>query len=310
MPRPSNSDSPLCRAVVVAELTGSAAVDGRALCAPRRCTPRPAARTRWRSGDVGPVLRWFMRIARVGTAAWIAFVIAAGCGGAHPGNPDVGADAGQETGPDARAPVDAPEVGDSQITDSHVVIDATAEGAPQVGDSQVTDSHVASDATAEGSVPDGGQCMLSSDCALGSTCVPGFALPPVCSNNCTMGDGCESDADCADAGAAFVCNSWCACPNYGGDTGPGTQCIKGCGTAADCGPVATCTATHHCEALPCTTDADCGANYSCLMGACAATPCAKDSDCTASWFCVVAGPDTGVTVCSPALGVCMFVGVP
>ncbi len=166
---------------------------------------------------------------------------------------------------------------------------------------------------ADAQVPTGGACRDNPQCTPGDGCVT-FVLPSSCGGTCTIGEGCALDSDCADAGANFVCSSFCHCAYGlgGADTGTGTQCIKGCSTAADCGPAEACSASHHCEELACTMDAQCGTNFSCVGGACTPKPCTQDSDCTGA-YCVDTPDSVGLgpganKACSTQLGVCTELG--
>jgi hypothetical protein len=120
-------------------------------------------------------------------------------------------------------------------------------------------------------------------------------LPAFCGGVCDQAgaDDCQSDGDCADAGAGLICDKPCAC--FHGGAVPGNRCTAGCTTSADCGPSLSCNATHRCEPAACATPADCSANYTCTAGACAAKPCAADADC---------GDRCVNGSCAPTLGTC------
>lgn len=149
-----------------------------------------------------------------------------------------------------------------------------------------------------------GQCRISADCdVLGSAYFCGArVLPPMCGGKCDAfsGTACQTDVDCADAGAAgSVCSDFpvhapCYCSQGGAQ--PQAHCAPGCATAQDCGPGLTCTATHRCVPATCSLPADCGSgNLTCTNQRCVAKPCAKDGDCAN--YCV-----TGT--CSANLGGC------
>jgi hypothetical protein len=168
------------------------------------------------------------------------------------------------------------------------------------------------DGGADAAVETGGLCRDNTDCVAGDGCLD-FVLPPLCGGICTTGEGCTADTDCADAGVGFVCSSFCHCAHTGGaDTGTGAQCIKGCTNASDCGPAQSCSATHHCQPLGCTSDPECATNFTCQGGSCGPKPCTKDGDCTGG-YCVDTpdslGMGPGVRACSPDLGVCIQLGV-
>jgi len=139
-----------------------------------------------------------------------------------------------------------------------------------------------------------GQCRSQADCTSGDFCGV-LVLPPFCNGMCEtgIGGGCQTDADCQDAGAGLICDKPCNC-SMGGAI-PSPRCTKGCATTADCGPSMTCGATHRCQPLACTKASDCTANFTCTGQQCVAKPCTKDTDC--GNFCVDGS-------CSPVIGQC------
>jgi len=144
-------------------------------------------------------------------------------------------------------------------------------------------------------------CHGQADCGLDQFCNV-IQLPPFCGGKCDTApsDGCQTDADCADAGTGLVCDRPCYC--FQGGAQPQHRCTKGCSTAADCGPDRVCDATHRCAGAPCTQPSDCTANFTCPTGSgmsCAIKTCTKDSDC--GDFCVDGR-------CVSALGTCELAG--
>jgi hypothetical protein len=139
-----------------------------------------------------------------------------------------------------------------------------------------------------------GQCRSQSDCGGGDFCSLNV-LPPLCGGVCDTGAGgdCQSDAECADAGAGLICGRPCAC--WLGGAIPQDRCTTGCASNADCGPSLACNASHHCEAATCAAPADCTADFACTSGACAPKPCTADADC---------GGHCVNSACSPILGTC------
>ena len=144
---------------------------------------------------------------------------------------------------------------------------------------------------------DGG-CRSGNDCGGGDFCAA-YTLPPLCGGvpDTGLGEYCEDDAACADAGSDAICDATlCDFPHGGAQPQP--HCRKGCSAAADCGVGHACTAEHHCEAAACTAPGDCGANFTCepSTSKCAPTSCTGDAECAD--YCVN-------SACSATLGVCM-----
>jgi hypothetical protein len=138
-------------------------------------------------------------------------------------------------------------------------------------------------------------CRGANDCGGGYFCAA-YTLPPLCGGQVDTGftSDCQTDADCADAGTGYTCETKiCTFPHGGAQPAP--HCRPGCSADADCGPGSSCNAAHHCEPAACTTAADCGSDYACSGGSCAPKPCSNDADC--GGYCVNG-------VCSATIGVC------
>jgi hypothetical protein len=140
--------------------------------------------------------------------------------------------------------------------------------------------------------PDGGAgapCRNRSDCQQLYSC----AGPVPFSCTCPSGS-CMADTDCARDGGTFICESFCggACTK---------QCVVGC-TDATCPEGTHCGTSHRCESKPCTSAADCPAQFDCISGVagsvCLRRACQIDSDCATGGYCVDRS-------CSTQLGMCL-----
>jgi hypothetical protein len=158
------------------------------------------------------------------------------------------------------------------------------------------------DAAFESGLPVG-QCRVNADCnVVGNGWYCGVTvLPPMCGGQCepSAGTMCQTDVDCADAGADTICSDFsargpCYCPRGGAQPQP--HCARGCSVAGDCGPGLACDAKHRCVAATCAQPSDCGSgNLTCTNKQCGAKPCSLDAECAN--FCVNGS-------CSPLIGGC------
>lgn len=153
---------------------------------------------------------------------------------------------------------------------------------------------------------DGGTNLTSGGCHTSAECdqrhggdiawyCQAYTLEPLCGGKYdnTFANDCVTNADCADAGADFICDSQLCVFPHGGAQVP-LHCRKGCDTNADCGPGLAC-AAHECRVATCTTSSTCGPDFTCQSGKCAAAPCTSDADCHG--YCVDGA-------CSVTLGTC------
>ena len=146
----------------------------------------------------------------------------------------------------------------------------------------------------EQALPPGG-CRLDLDCTDGKRCLaPGAS--PGCGPCLAPTNPCTSDGDCAQLGAAMICQDIpCHC------NGAPRGCTSGCASDADCSDGESCGADHRCQPLPCTLDSECGYGFRCVGagGTCARPLCDRDADCAGIGFCVL-------HTCYPTAGMCIF----
>lgn len=124
----------------------------------------------------------------------------------------------------------------------------------------------------------GGPCSAETACKFPSCIAPGQS--PGCGICKQIEDSCQTDADCAKAGAIQVCKKvTCAC---GGES----ACQDGCVGNDACAEGQFCAPTGHCVALVCKKvgqdDASCPANFECQDPA---NPKCQRKACTASSQC-------------------------
>jgi hypothetical protein len=109
---------------------------------------------------------------------------------------------------------------------------------------------------------------------------------------CVLQTPCNTDSDCHDAGSGDVCQtSACPCQSFAG------LCAPACTGSGQCSAGETCQAGH-CVATPCTTNADCVANFICdpTSLTCQLKTCQTDGECNG--YCVD-------NVCASKPGVCV-----
>jgi hypothetical protein len=154
------------------------------------------------------------------------------------------------------------------------------------GSGAVTDASTVGDTVAgrEAMEAESG-CHATSDCPIDYTCAwPGVSLGCPGAHTCEILSvdrsvvdpksipGCQSDIDCADAGAGFICTARGQCSCY-----VNPYCVAGCTGSSQCDEGQVCTA-YRCVAAPCETVTDCPNNFIC-SGSCSRKTCAKDADC-------------------------------
>jgi hypothetical protein len=102
---------------------------------------------------------------------------------------------------------------------------------------------------------------------------------------------CMTDAECNPDGSSGtqICVGAC------GGVCPLKECVPGCVDDTPCAEGTHCGPTHRCEALSCTTNAECPPNFDCAGSHCTRRQCKADAAC--SVYCV-----TGY--CYSALGHC------
>jgi len=122
-------------------------------------------------------------------------------------------------------------------------------------------------------------CSLTADCTQQFE----FCLPPGGFLGCGTCNGepetCTTDAECKPMGATLICQQrTCACDSQ-------RDCVAGCTADADCADGQSCdVTTNRCGQTPCTTAAECPADFTCTANACIRKGCIDASDCDA--FCV------------------------
>lgn len=141
-------------------------------------------------------------------------------------------------------------------------------------------------------VPCPAGCRGSSDCSVGRICVAPGASPGC--GVCQPGPSCSVDGDC---GSGRVCElAPCSC------SGSGRSCAPAC-TAGGCHAGESCGGDGHCAPTPCSSTAQCPADFECVFPPgpgsphCQRRACTVDVDCGNGGYCVD-------QACYGALGAC------
>jgi hypothetical protein len=172
----------------------------------------------------------------------------------------------------------------------------TADAAP-AGDADVSSDARAPDAAPPVQCPliaAENQCATDTDCSDDDVCyVPNDGPSP--SGQCADDelDQCDTDADCAGRGPAFIC----AYPELTCGVIQGRQCLPGC--AVDTCPLGeSCGADHRCAPTACDAATPCPPDFDCdARGRCDRRPCTEHGDCAT---CCVNG------FCFAAPGTCNY----
>ena len=174
---------------------------------------------------------------------------------------------------------------------------------------------------ASGTVPGGGLCMFSTDCAPGTQCYS-YTGPSCMVRTCLR--YCKTDNDCLTMGAGSVCQGKVSCGQPDGGTvltsyhtctfgcDPRADATAGCPAGLHCFLVDTmdqvdCACTEatrtHTEGQSCTRGVDCAAGHICDLstGKCqkVCKISANSSDCAATQTCTALTNDTLYGVCLP-----------
>lgn len=145
-----------------------------------------------------------------------------------------------------------------------------------------------------------GGCATNADCGEGCTCVNGQCVTAPCYGPCTSGSDCGDGCGCqggqcvsCDSLTCVQCATVLGCQCTDSVTCVNSPCDNPCANANDCATGCGCQDNNcvGCNAVSCTTNANCPEGCFCNNGTCSANPCANTycsspEDCGPGCTCV------------------------